>query len=485
MYEEYIFTIAVNILIACLGFRYAENFLQVKYENRKKALILWIFFYCLAKTIYGNFAQNYPFYNRFSYAVPHIILFGALQFLFFEKNLSRQVFSVMSFVAGWEILRFAASPMAHSFLGIWNSVFEISVNFFTEKNLMTAERLLEIMPLVNKIALFTTLAICRGLQLAVFYIYLKIIVKNFVNADYKLNARESVFLIAPAFTILCVDVTFRMIAYSADNSELMLIYERVPETLALLPLVSLLLLGFVWSSVILFRGLVEGKEEEQKRTLLENSVMEIHTQIAELENIYGDMRGLKHDLRGHIASIAAYIRNRGGKNIEGLADYLKGMEETVAKLDFADRTGNPLTDIILHRFRQEAKRKNIAVDFNFIYPTNKDFDIYDISVILNNSLQNAIENSEKAKKSPNISLRSYTNGGLFFIEVKNNFNENLLWKENSDLPVTTKKDKNLHGLGLENIRRTAKKYQGDIEICVTGKNEEKNFILTVMLYKKN
>ncbi|MBO6304181.1 MAG: sensor histidine kinase [Selenomonadaceae bacterium] len=485
MFEEYILTVAVNTLIAFFAFRYSEIFLQRKYENRKKSLILWIFFYCLAKTIYGNLAENFPFYNRFSYAIPHLILFGALQFAFFEKNISRQVFSILSFIAGWEILRFAASPLAHSILGAWNSVFNFFVNFFTEKNLIKAERLLEIMPVINQIVLFATLVICRGLQLAVFYIYLKLIGKNFVNADYKLNARESVFLIAPSATILCVDLTFRLIAYSADNSALMLVYERVPETLILLPAVSLLLLGFAVSSVILFRGLVEGKAEEQKRMLLENSVAEIHTQIAELENIYGDIRGLKHDIRGHVASITAYIRNRGGKDIEELGNYLKGMEETVAKLDFTDRTENPLMDIILHRFRQEAKRKNISVNFNFRYPTSKDFDIYDISVILNNALQNATEAAEKVKNSSRISLRSYTNGSLFFIEVKNNFNENLFWKENSDLPVTTKKDKSLHGLGLENIRRTARKYQGDIEISVAKKAEEKIFQLTVMLYKKN
>lgn len=484
MYEEYIFTGIVNSIVALMAFRYSEFFLHRKYENRKKSLILWIVLYVAIKTIYGNFAENYTFFNRFSYALPHLILLGALQFIFFEKNLSRQAFSLASFVAGWEILRFIASPLAHSILELWNSIFENSINAIMTKEIISAERLTEIISAINKIALFATLAICRCLQLAVFYIYLKLIEKNFVNVDYKLNAKESAFLLMPCAAIICVDLTLRLIAYSADNSALMLIYDRVPETLMLLPLVSLFLLGFIVSSVILFRGLVDGKEEERKRMLLENSVTEIHTQITELSNIYGDMRGLKHDLRGHIASIAAYIRNRGEKDIAGIENYLKGMENTVAKLDFADRTGNPLTDIILHRFRIQLKRKNIAVNFNFHYPQKNDFDIYNISVILNNALQNATEAAEKTKNSPYISLRSYTNGSLFFIEVKNNFDENLLWKQNSDLPITTKKEKSLHGLGLENIRRTAKKYQGEIEICVAEKAKEKIFQLTVMLYKK-
>ena len=482
MYEEYAFSGVVNGIVGFMAFRYFEFFLQRKYENRKTAIILWIFFYVILKTLYGNFAQDYTLYNRLSYAIPHFILLLALEFAFFEKNMAIQAFGLASFVAGWEILRFTASPLAHTLLGLWNSLFEFFVNILIAKETVLAENLIEVLPTVNNIALYMTLALCRGLQLVIFYIYLKLIEKNFVDGDYKLTARESAFLLMPCVAIICVDITFRVMAYSADNSPLMLIYDRAPETLTLLPLVSLLLLGFVISSVILFRGLAEGKEEEQKRLLLENSVTEIHSQITELESVYGDMRGLKHDLRGHIASIAAYIGNRG-KDFAGLSDYLKGMENAVARLDFADRTGNPLTDIILHRYRGQAKRKNIEVSFSFHYPQNNIFDIYDISVILNNSLQNAIEASENML-TPYISLRSYAKGSLFFIEVENNFDNDLIWKENSDIPATIKAEKELHGLGLENIRRAARKYGGDIDISVTNSEKGKIFCLTIMLYRR-
>ena len=483
MYEEYIFSGIVNAIIGFMGFRYSEFFLQRKYENRKKTLILWIVIYVAFKTVYGNFAENYPFYNRFSYAIPHFILLGALEFFFFEKNTARQAFVIASFIAGWEILRFIASPLAHSLLGMWNYSFEICVNIVMAKGIVSAERLIEAIPTINNVALYITLSVCRGLQIGIFYIYLKLIQKNFVNADYRLNSKECAFLLMPCVAIICVDITLRIMAYSADNSALMLIYDRAPETLTLLPVVSLLLLGFVISSAILFRGLAEGKEEERKRLLLENSVTEMRAQITEIENIYGDMRGLNHDLRGHIASIAAYVRNRG-EDIKGISDYLKGMETAVAKLDFTDRTGNPLTDIILHRYRLQAKRKNIEVFFEFHYPQSNIFDIYDISVILNNALQNATEATEKTA-SPHISLRSYMKGSLFFIEVENNFEQELIWNENSDLPVTAKKEKTLHGLGLENIKRTAQKYSGDIDIGVTNSEKGKIFCLTVMLYRKD
>ena len=107
-----------------------------------------------------------------------------------------------------------------------------------------------------------------------------------------MTGQESWFLLIPCITVLCIDLTMRLMAYSVDNSALMIIYERVPETLVLLPVVSLLLLGIVVSSVILFRGVIQSKDEERKRLLLENRVADVQHQIEDLQDIYGDMRGI-------------------------------------------------------------------------------------------------------------------------------------------------------------------------------------------------
>lgn len=483
--EEYILDAIVYIVSAFLGFRYSEVCLQRKHSNRKKGMLLWIVVFTLGKMFYGNLPESYlPFADRFGHVFPNLILFGIMQAIFFEKNLPRQAFSLASFIAGWEILRFTASPLAHILLGIWSPIWEWSIHTIMVNGLLPVDLLTDFMAATNRVALFVVLAICRGLQLGVFCLYLKAIMKNFVDSDYELNAREISFLLMPCIAILCVDLTLRLMAYSVDNSALMLVYDRVPETVLLLPLVSLFLLGFVVSSVILFRGLVDGKEEERKRLLIENRVAEVHAQVMELDGMYRDMRGLKHDLRAHIANIAAFTRNRLGKDIEGLSPYLKGMEEVAAKLDFSDNTGNYLTDVILHQFRQQAKKKKIDISFDFHYPKSDAFDVYDVSVILNNALQNAIEASERVSESPCISLRSYMKGSLFFLEIENDFDGLLKWAPNSDLPSTMKKEEALHGIGLHNIRRIAEKYQGDMEICIKEKECRKKFQLTVMLYKR-
>lgn len=381
-----------------------------------------------------------------------------------------------------EILRFTASPLAHAILSLWNPLWGDLVNDLAAKQILPADKLMDHMLALNRLALFAVLFLCRGMQLGIFYIYLKVIRKNFISLNEELIGREIWYLTLPCVTALTIDLTLRLMAYSVDNSALMLIYDRVPETLALLPLVSLLLLGVIVSSVILFKGLYEFKEEEKKRLLLENQVGDVHRQIADLRDIYRDMRGLKHDLRSYIAGVTAIARNHGLDKQEEVQNYLAGLEHTANRLDFTDHTGNPITDIILQQGRNQAKRKEIHFTADFHYPAARDFDVYDISIILNNALSNAIEAAEKVPGKRSIELRSYEKGSLFFIEAENDFDGNLLLGED-DLPLTAKEDKHLHGMGLDNIRRAARKYLGEMEIKTRAEGSRQVFCLTVMLYK--
>ena len=70
------------------------------------------------------------------------------------------------------------------------------------------------------------------------------------------------------------------------------------------------------------------------------------------------------------------------------------------------------------------------------------------------------------------------------MEIENDFDGQLVWEENAELPTTMKQEKQVHGIGLDNIRRCARKYLGDAEIRVMDQGQGKVFQLTVMLYRK-
>ena len=112
--------------------------------------------------------------------------------------------------------------------------------------------------------------------------------------------------------------------------------------------------------------------------------------------------------------------------------------------------------------------------------------LYDVGIILNNALENAIEAVTLIESDKYISLHSYMKGSLFFIEVKNNFFGQLIADKESGLPQSNKVNKKYHGMGLVNIQRCARKYGGDIDIVIASSEQgQQIFNLTVMLNGKS
>lgn len=62
--------------------------------------------------------------------------------------------------------------------------------------------------------------------------------------------------------------------------------------------------------------------------------------------------------------------------------------------------------------------------------------------------------------------------------------QRIVIEEESGLPVSSKENGKLHGIGISNIQRRAKKYMGDIDIMISDIDGRKKFRLTVMMNGK-
>lgn len=306
-----------------------------------------------------------------------------------------------------------------------------------------------------------------------------------VRKEYQLQVRENVFLILPSIAAICISITLKMMIITVENGSTILIYDTVPETQFWIPVICVLLLGAVIANVILFQNVVQYHEENRKRTMLENQIQQMQKEVQEIQDIYADMRGLRHDLRGHINNITQYVKKQNNADAEELKNYIRNMEETVSRLDFGYQTGNPITDIIIHQKKQEADKAGVKFSVDFSYPKELQIDVYDIGVILNNALENAIEAATLLNRDKYVSLHSYVKGNLFFVEVENSFAREIVMNKESGLPESSKANKKFHGMGLTNIQRCARKYRGDIDIVIdTSKQEQQIFNLTIMLNGK-
>ncbi len=473
---EWLLPLALCLINSILGSWYADKFLKAK-TSGNTAMFLWAFLSFVLESLMGEkIDAGTPFGILLKTAADMgIVLF--LQLLLYQKDLSKQFFVTVSFIGGKKIVVYI---VVVTVFGLNNASYEIT-NLLSQNGWIDSiEKAKRWMAVSNGLIWVVTI-LSYFLLLAV---YLFVMASKFVNKEYRLQKHENAFLTLPSIASLCIAITLQMMILSTEQGVTELIFNKVGATLFWIPLICVLLLGVNVSSVILFQKMVQLNEEERKRSILENQIVQMRREIAEIQDIYADMRGLRHDMRSHLESIAAVLEKTQGKEREELDGYLGQMEETVERLDFSYRTGNAITDVILHQKKQEANKRGISFWADFTYPDQKQIDVYDIGIVLNNALENAIEAAGKAQGKKKIILRSYQKGSLFFIETENTFSGSLTIDKKTGLPVSTKEDVQFHGLGMENIKRCAGKYKGDIDIAIKEAQGEKIFLLTVMMYEK-
>ena len=470
-------SILIHIINSIFSGVYTSQFLKCK-QNKKATIILWTLTYFVTQVVIFEVIQSrYPFNDVVS-AIINVLLLLGMQWIFFRKGDTGQLFVCFSFVAGKEIVKYIASVLSVALGEVgWSWMNTLMM----QGKLVTSTQV----EVVNNIMIFLMSFASAILYALILGMYLLLINKKYVRKEYQLQVRENVFLILPSIAAICISITLKIMIITVENGTTTLIYDTVPATLFWIPVICVLLLGTVIANVILFQNVVQYHEENRKRTMLENQIQQMQKEVQEIQDIYADMRGLRHDLRGHINNITQYVKKKGNAEDEELDAYIKNMEETVSRLDFGYQTGNPITDIIVHQKKQDADRAGVRFSADFTYPKELQIDVYDIGVILNNALENAIEATTMLEADKYVLLHSYAKGNLFFIEVENSFAREIVMNKESGLPESSKSDKKFHGMGLTNIQKCARKYKGDIDIVIgTSKQEQQIFNLTVMLNGK-
>ncbi|MEY8423790.1 ATP-binding protein, partial [Lachnospiraceae bacterium 38-14] len=170
---------------------------------------------------------------------------------------------------------------------------------------------------------------------------------------------------------------------------------------------------------------------------------------------------------------------------EEIEDYVRRMDETMQELEYKYVTGNAVTDVIINDKCRRAEKAGIRFDADFRY--GGEIPVFDMGIILNNLLDNAIEACEKLETGKGFVRLSLKRKKQFLIlYVENSFDGAVPISKGSPLPPTTKQSIlpgiiTEHGIGLENVRDIAERYFGGVNIKVKGDV----FHVTVMLQQEN
>ena len=301
---------------------------------------------------------------------------------------------------------------------------------------------------------------------------------------------ELLFLLSPAFTGI-VFFTFINVSRSLLVNPAFLKWTARGNPFFDLSLYFLIF--FVAATTILcilyayniYQKLIASMQDKQRAALLASQVDQMQAHIREIEQLYTGVRSMRHDMQNYLFDIKSLLAAQG-VSVEGegeLAGYFSGIGTALDALNFYFHTGNPVTDVVLNGKYQQAKSLGIQFDSEFLFPSDYGVDVFDLSIILNNALNNALEACEVLSGSEPeaerfISVTSYCKNNMFLIEVKNSFDGTVCVTEDGGLK-SRKQDTHRHGLGFQNIVRCADKYLGSADYTCC----DRTFTLIVMLQK--
>lgn len=214
-------------------------------------------------------------------------------------------------------------------------------------------------------------------------------------------------------------------------------------------------------------------EYRVEKTILKEQNKSYQKQLEIMDNTNKNLKFLRHDLRNHLSIIGKYIDY---EEKEKAIDYISQINKGFYKVKEFSNSGNINIDSILNYKLHEATEKGVSVSIESKIPYDLNISSLDMTIILGNLLDNAIEATCKLKDNKMISLKMEYKKGILFIHIMNRFNGNIIYK--GDQIITSKENKEYHGIGLNNIKNVVEKYNGIMKINHT----EDEFITDIMMY---
>lgn len=261
------------------------------------------------------------------------------------------------------------------------------------------------------------------------------------------------------------------------NTVFMLAYRDEWDDKEIYSLVSILILLFI--NVLIFYIYIKLAEDLQIRrmNLVYEQQLELcarHKEETKLSML--QMRNVRHSMRSHLLAILAYAENGECEKIACFVNDI--MEEGKLLPSEMANTGNVVMDSLVGYYQKTAKNEGIEFQTEIDIPMELPFKEADISLIVGNLLENAVEGARKAKEKRYIRLKMKYDRNNLLIVVENSYNGKLIKGKGKEFK-TTKLDVANHGIGIPSVRRTTGKYQGIVNIDDTV---SERFWVSVVLY---
>lgn len=264
--------------------------------------------------------------------------------------------------------------------------------------------------------------------------------------EYHFSRNEWIMILSAFMITLLIGISMYMITVGGKTTE----YIYVAVTLLISCLDAVIF--------IFLRKMNRTSQIEKERDIMEIQLQRQQDEMQHLQQQYEEISILRHDFRNGIDCLCGMIEQG---DCSGALAYAKRFKERKVNTILSQvQCSSTMLNAVVNAKFNDAQSKGIATSLRLVVQIPHDLE-FDLSIMLSNLLDNAIEACEKNPSNAQILLTISEEAGYYRIVVRNTIAVSVL-KKNQELK-TEKANKKLHGWGLRSVTDLVSKRNGLID----------------------
>lgn len=373
----------------------------------------------------------------FDYNIIYILTFimwGVYYNYFYKIGIIKYIVSFFLFDVYYSLIR---------------DVISRNLFFVVTGNVISSEKALLVSSYDNaKVEIYTYLVMI--IIYVIFYVMFSFLINKLqLYKDNKINyIYLSIALMANLITIIIIYINKKMERVGGYSELYVVGYIVTPKLILASSLVI----------IVLFIKIIRENKIQSQNEIIKNKLDMQYSHYLTIQESHMKVKKLYHDINNHICC----IENLKNNNVE-INEYVSSLKDEIKEFKSVSNTGNIILDIIVNEKSDICAKKGIKficdINFskvNFIRPI-------DVSSIFANILDNAIEACDKINDdniNKYIRIKGTITKTFFAIKCENSKVNSI--KTNQNRLLTDKMDKFIHGIGIQSIKSSLEKYDGEI-----------------------
>lgn len=298
--------------------------------------------------------------------------------------------------------------------------------------------------------------------------FIGVVVDKYIsNSKFKNETSDGYFslMIIPIFTMMSIMGVMSVFEYINEEQRLLFAF------ILIIGMAANIMAYWIYDKTLIYHREIRELQEQKYKNNLELTYCNMLTEKLSQANI------MRHDFKEHLRILEAYINSDDIK----ARDYIKSINIYNDEISIINYTKNKVLNILFSEKQKICINKGIDfkihasdIELGFI----QDIDIVSI---FSNLLNNAIESCDKSERKI-IYVNIYKmNSSFLVIKIDNSCDEKPV--EENGFYKTTKISRGEHGIGLNSVVKTVKKYKGDLRMEYDSENKIFSSVIMIPIEK--